>query len=85
MADDNTTGLIAGGVLAGILGAGLLADLAKNIRDRYYKVDRNRGTPKTFLWFVEEVGELATALNGDDKANLEELRAELCFPRLFAE
>ena len=30
------------------------------------------GTPKTFLWFIEEIGELATALNGDDRANLEE-------------
>ena len=37
MADDKTTGLAIGGVLAGILGAGLLADLAKNVRDRYYK------------------------------------------------
>ncbi|UCF15591.1 MAG: hypothetical protein JSW59_19505, partial [Phycisphaerales bacterium] len=30
------------------------------------KRDRERGIPRTFMWFVEEVGELATALAGDD-------------------
>ena len=30
-----------------------------------------RGWPKTFAWFIEEVGELANALNGEDRANLE--------------
>jgi len=34
------------------------------IRRRYEKRDRQRGTPATFLWFIEEVGELATALSG---------------------
>jgi len=33
------------------------------------KRDRERGTDRTFLWFMEEVGELATALAGDDQAN----------------
>jgi len=32
------------------------------IRDRYYATDKERGTPKTYMWFIEEVGELATAL-----------------------
>lgn len=32
------------------------------IRDRYYATDVSRGTPGTFMWFVEEMGELATAL-----------------------
>ena len=32
------------------------------IRRRYEKTDRARGTPGTFMWFIEEVGELATAL-----------------------
>ena len=39
------------------------------IRDKYYARDSERGTPGTFLWFVEEVGELASALAGDDEAN----------------
>ena len=39
------------------------------ISKRYEKRDRERGTPRTFLWFIEEVGELATALAGDDQDN----------------
>ena len=49
----------------------------KHIRDRYEQVDRERGTPKTFIWFIEEIGELATALNLDDQANLEEEFADV--------
>jgi NTP pyrophosphatase (non-canonical NTP hydrolase) len=54
-----------------------IAQFQNHIRERYEKVDRERGTPKTFLWFIEEVGELATALNGDDRANLEEEFADV--------
>jgi NTP pyrophosphatase (non-canonical NTP hydrolase) len=32
---------------------------------------------KTFAYFIEEVGELATALAGDDRANLEEEFADV--------
>ncbi len=49
----------------------------KHIFDKYEKVDRERGSAKTFLWFIEEVGELATALNGDDRANLNEEFADV--------
>ena len=54
-----------------------IAQFQNHIRERYEKVDRERGTAKTFLWFIEEVGELATALNGDDRANLEEEFADV--------
>jgi NTP pyrophosphatase (non-canonical NTP hydrolase) len=55
-----------------------LAEFQAHIAERYEKVDRARGTPKTFLWFMEEVGELATALNeGTDRANLEEEFADV--------
>lgn len=47
------------------------------IRDRYYKTDVARGTPATFMWFVEEVGELATALAGKDDANKHEEFADV--------
>jgi len=47
------------------------------IKDRYEKRDRQRGTPGTFMWFVEEVGELATALHGQDQANKEEEFADV--------
>ena len=36
------------------------------ISKKYEKRDRQRGTPATFMWFIEEVGELATALSGTD-------------------
>ncbi|HOK67291.1 MAG TPA: MazG nucleotide pyrophosphohydrolase domain-containing protein [Anaerohalosphaeraceae bacterium] len=47
------------------------------IRDRYEKRDRERGTPGTFLWFIEEVGELATALAGNDPKNKAEEFADV--------
>ena len=52
-----------------------LSAFQKHIRDRYYATDAARGSAKTFVWFIEEVGELATALNGE--AASEENRANL--------
>lgn len=51
----------------------------KLIRDRYYPTDSARGTAGTFLWFIEEVGELATALqnNAPGKTPTPEQRANL--------
>lgn len=54
-----------------------VAGFQKHIADRYLATDRARGTPATFLWFIEEVGELATALHGTDRANLEEEFADV--------
>lgn len=54
-----------------------LHDFQRHIAGRYEKADRERGTAGTFLWFIEEVGELATALNGTDRANLEEEFADV--------
>ena len=54
-----------------------LAEFQRHIAERYEKVDRARGSAKTFLWFIEEVGELATALHGEDRANLEEEFADV--------
>jgi len=58
------------------------------IRERYYKTDSARGTPGTFMWLIEEVGELATALqdcapgktpppSDSDRENLEEEFADV--------
>lgn len=33
------------------------------IRERYFATDSARGTPGTFMWLIEEVGELATSLH----------------------
>jgi len=54
-----------------------LEALQKLISERYEATDRARGTPKTFLWFIEEVGELATALNGADLKNLRDEFADV--------
>jgi len=54
-----------------------LAAFQRHIHERYYASDSARGTAGTFLWFIEEVGELATALHGDDRANLEEEFADV--------
>jgi len=54
-----------------------LSAFQKHIADKYEKVDRERGSAKTFLWFIEEVGELATALNGEDRENLSEEFADV--------
>ncbi len=47
------------------------------ISRKYEKQDRERGTPRTFLWFIEEVGELATALASQDHKNKEEEFADV--------
>ena len=47
------------------------------IDDLYGERDRARGLDGTFVWFVEEVGELARALKGDDVENLREEFADV--------
>ena len=47
------------------------------IREKYYARDSKRGTGGTFLWFVEEVGELASALAGCEKHGKEEEFADV--------
>lgn len=50
-----------------------LADLQLLIRRMYFEKDRERGLEGTFLWFMEEVGELATAIrNGSHEERLGE-------------
>jgi NTP pyrophosphatase (non-canonical NTP hydrolase) len=39
-----------------------LGDLQRLIRDTYGAKDARRGVEGTFMWFTQEVGELATAL-----------------------
>lgn len=54
-----------------------LSEFQDLIRRKYYPTDSQRGTAATFLWFVEEVGELASALAGDDQRNKEEEFADV--------
>lgn len=62
------------------------ARLQQIIRERYYATDSARGTPGTFMWLMEEVGELSTALMNNapgknpgeaERANLEEEFADV--------
>ncbi len=39
-----------------------LADFQQLIRDMYFRKDAERGIDGTFMWLMEEVGELAAAL-----------------------
>ncbi|MDX2116017.1 MAG: MazG nucleotide pyrophosphohydrolase domain-containing protein [Planctomycetota bacterium] len=56
------------------------------IREKYHATDAARGTPGTFMWLMEEVGELATALmdnapgrtpTAEQRANLQEEFADV--------
>ena len=40
-----------------------IAAFQQHIREKYYATDSARGTPATFMWLIEEIGELATALH----------------------
>jgi len=54
-----------------------IADLQHHIRRMYYDKDVARGVDGTFMWLMEEVGELASALRGDDRENLAEEFADV--------
>ncbi|QDT58126.1 MazG nucleotide pyrophosphohydrolase domain protein [Stieleria bergensis] len=53
------------------------SDLQQHIRQMYYEKDVARGVEGTFMWLMEEVGELASALRGDDRENLAEEFADV--------
>ncbi|HEY7660224.1 MAG TPA: MazG nucleotide pyrophosphohydrolase domain-containing protein [Actinomycetota bacterium] len=47
-----------------------IEDFQDAMRATYLERDAARGRDATFRWLVEEVGELARAMRGDDRANL---------------
>ena len=49
----------------------------RHIEALYFERDNERGWEKTFVWFVEEVGELARAMHRDDDENLAEEFADV--------
>lgn len=50
-----------------------LADFQQLIRQMYFEKDQARGVEATFLWLIEEIGELATSLrNGTHEERLGE-------------
>jgi NTP pyrophosphatase (non-canonical NTP hydrolase) len=48
-----------------------IAELQRTLRRTYFERDVKRGADATFRWLTEEVGELAKALRGGDRAELE--------------
>lgn len=55
-----------------------IGEFQKLIDRMYSDKDRARGSAKTFLWFAEEIGELASAIaKQDDRENLKEEFADV--------
>ena len=54
-----------------------ISEFQRFISEKYERRDRQRGVPRTFLWFVEEVGELATALAEGGTKNKQEEFADV--------
>ena len=54
-----------------------LADFQDLIRRTYHSRDAKRGIDLNFLWFTEEVGELAEAVRKRDVASIKEEAADV--------
>lgn len=50
-----------------------MAQFQSLIRKMYHEKDVARGIPGTFMWFMEEVGELSTALRECDSIDLQRI------------
>lgn len=47
------------------------------IKEEYFHKDSQRGLAKTFIWFTEEIGEMARAIRTADKKHLKEEFADV--------
>jgi NTP pyrophosphatase (non-canonical NTP hydrolase) len=54
-----------------------IEEFQSHILSRYGSRDKERGTWPTFGWFMEEVGELASAMHSEDQVNKEEEFADV--------
>ncbi len=54
-----------------------ISEFQSLIEDIYYNKDSTRGLPSTFMWFIEEVGELAQALRSGSPDELTEEFADV--------
>ncbi len=56
-----------------------ISDFQDLLKDLYLQNDLNRGVNSTFIWLVEEIGELATILNSTyiDKQKVSEEIADI--------
>lgn len=54
-----------------------VSEFQKLIYDQFFDKDNARGVDGTFLWMIEEVGELARGLKSGDEENLREEFADV--------
>lgn len=54
-----------------------VGEFQRHIAELYLEKDRRRGAQGTFLWLVEEVGELSEAVRRDERENVEEELADV--------
>ena len=54
-----------------------ITEFQKLIEDIYYEKDSERGMAGTFMWFVEEVGELSRALRRGSREELHDEFADV--------
>ena len=54
-----------------------ISEFQKLMKDLYFHQDLNRGIEKTFIWLVEEVGELASTLKQDSELDLNKVSEEM--------
>ncbi|NJE00865.1 MazG nucleotide pyrophosphohydrolase domain-containing protein [Thermococcus sp. JdF3] len=54
-----------------------IREFQEMIKEIYFHKDSKRGVERTFLWFVEEVGELSEAIRKNDREAMEEEFADV--------
>ncbi len=62
-----------------------LAEFQQLIRDRYHATDSARGAARTFLWFVEEIGELAEVIGQAERGDFDEATRRARLEEEFAD
>ena len=53
------------------------SEFQKLMKELYFHQDSNRGIEKTFIWLVEEVGELASTLKQGSELDLSKISEEM--------
>ena len=54
-----------------------VSDFQKLMKELYFHQDSKRGVNKNFIWLVEEVGELASALKEGSELDLKKISEEM--------
>jgi len=54
-----------------------ISEFQKLMKELYYHQDSKRGIEKTFIWFIEEVGELASTLKNSSELDSKKISEEM--------